>query len=463
MNALLLGGIAAVPSYFGLIIRAKTSLDDSLDVVAAHGVGGTVGALLTGVFAEKALNGLADGALYGNPGQLAIQATAILAAIVYSGVVTFILLKVVGLVHAAARDRQRRERGPRHLDARRRGLPPRRRCHARLSLAPALSPPQGVGRRVRAAPGPCSMVGRRRTAAVPLESEPCRRPASVVFGSSRWRVAARRRWQSLITSHGGQPRVAPSMREVPLESNAQAVAFAEALVGGAFDIVVLLTGVGTRVLLDVVERAHGTRTPFVTALAGSRWPSAGRNPWPSSANSAWSRGRWPSPTPGASCWRRWTRRCARATRRRAGVRRLQPRVRRGPRGARGAGDPCARLPVGAPRGPRAPARTPVARWQPGMWTWCSSRPVPKSCTSCRWPTSWPWATPYAPPCPARSWPRSAPRPPRNCAPGCARSFRALASEDGGAGSGGGRARRLVADVVSSLRTPDSSSAVYALQ
>src|SRR6188768_1053403 len=98
MNAILLGGIAAVPSYFGLIIRAKTSLDDSLDVVAAHGVGGTVGALLTGVFAQKALNGVADGALYGNPGQLAIQGAAVLAAIVYSGVVSFILLKLIGLV-----------------------------------------------------------------------------------------------------------------------------------------------------------------------------------------------------------------------------------------------------------------------------------------------------------------------------------------------------------------------------
>jgi Amt family ammonium transporter len=52
MNAILLGAIAAVPSYVGLVIRAKTSLDDSLDVVAAHGVGGTVGAILTGVFAD---------------------------------------------------------------------------------------------------------------------------------------------------------------------------------------------------------------------------------------------------------------------------------------------------------------------------------------------------------------------------------------------------------------------------
>src|SRR6187402_425207 len=93
MNAMLLGAIAAVPSYFGLILRSKTSLDDSLDVVAAHGLGGTVGALLTGVFADKSLNGIADGLLFGNPGQLGVQATAVVTAIVYSGVVSFVLLK----------------------------------------------------------------------------------------------------------------------------------------------------------------------------------------------------------------------------------------------------------------------------------------------------------------------------------------------------------------------------------
>jgi Amt family ammonium transporter len=98
MNALILGGIAAIPSYFVIQIRAKTSFDDSLDVLAAHGVGGTVGALLTGVFADKSINTLADGLLYGNPGQLLIQATAVLAAIVYSGVASFILLKLIGLV-----------------------------------------------------------------------------------------------------------------------------------------------------------------------------------------------------------------------------------------------------------------------------------------------------------------------------------------------------------------------------
>ena len=70
MSAIALGALAAFPSYFALIFRAKTSLDDSLDVVAAHGVGGTVGALLTGVFAQKALNGVADGLLFGNPAQV---------------------------------------------------------------------------------------------------------------------------------------------------------------------------------------------------------------------------------------------------------------------------------------------------------------------------------------------------------------------------------------------------------
>jgi Amt family ammonium transporter len=98
MNGLLIGAIAAVPSYFTLIARAKTSFDDSLDVLAAHGVGGTVGALLTGVFAEQRLNGVADGLLYGNPAQLGVQAAAVGAAIAFSAVATFILLKIVGVV-----------------------------------------------------------------------------------------------------------------------------------------------------------------------------------------------------------------------------------------------------------------------------------------------------------------------------------------------------------------------------
>src|SRR5919108_15538 len=76
MSAILLGALAAFPSYFGLLWRAKTQLDDSLDVVAAHGVGWSVGALLTGVFAQKALNGVADGLLFGNPAQVLVQGLA---------------------------------------------------------------------------------------------------------------------------------------------------------------------------------------------------------------------------------------------------------------------------------------------------------------------------------------------------------------------------------------------------
>ena len=98
MSAMALGAIAAFPSYFGILVRAKTSLDDSLDVVAAHGLGGTVGALLTGVFAEKALNGAFDGALFGNPGQVLVQGAAVLAAMFYSAAGTFVVLKLIGLV-----------------------------------------------------------------------------------------------------------------------------------------------------------------------------------------------------------------------------------------------------------------------------------------------------------------------------------------------------------------------------
>jgi Amt family ammonium transporter len=73
-------------------------VDDSLDVVAAHGVGGATGAVLTGVFAQQSLNGVADGLLFGNPGQLVTQVAAVAAVAVYSGVVSFVLLKVIGLV-----------------------------------------------------------------------------------------------------------------------------------------------------------------------------------------------------------------------------------------------------------------------------------------------------------------------------------------------------------------------------
>jgi Amt family ammonium transporter len=94
--ALLLGALAAPPSYIALVWRARTRLDDSLDVVAAHGVGGTVGALLTGVLATKAWGGV-DGLLGGNPRQLLVQALAVAAVLAFSAAGSFVILKLVAL------------------------------------------------------------------------------------------------------------------------------------------------------------------------------------------------------------------------------------------------------------------------------------------------------------------------------------------------------------------------------
>jgi len=95
ISALAIGAIAAVPSHFAILYRSRTRLDDSLDVVAAHGLGGTVGALLTGVFADKAWGAPVNGLLFGNPRQFLIQAVAVAATIAFTAGVTLALLKLV--------------------------------------------------------------------------------------------------------------------------------------------------------------------------------------------------------------------------------------------------------------------------------------------------------------------------------------------------------------------------------
>ena len=70
----------------------------------------------------------------------------------------------------------------------------------------------------------------------------------------------------IVTSYGGEPLIAPSMREVPIESNADAVRFIDDLIAGDFDVVVLLTGVGARALLDIVQRVQGTKKRMIDAL-----------------------------------------------------------------------------------------------------------------------------------------------------------------------------------------------------
>lgn len=97
-SALALGAIGAVPSYFALILRARTKLDDSLDVVAAHGVGGATGAILTGVFADSVWSGGPSGMLSGNGAQVLTQLYSVGAVLAYSGIATFVILKAIALV-----------------------------------------------------------------------------------------------------------------------------------------------------------------------------------------------------------------------------------------------------------------------------------------------------------------------------------------------------------------------------
>jgi len=104
MSSLVLGAVAAVPSYFAIQWRARTRLDDSLDVFAAHGIGGITGALLTGVFADSTWNGSADGLLFGNAGQLGVQAISVVAVLLYSGVMTMVILKALSFVTALRPD-----------------------------------------------------------------------------------------------------------------------------------------------------------------------------------------------------------------------------------------------------------------------------------------------------------------------------------------------------------------------
>ena len=98
LAAIAMGGLGVVPSYVALILRARTRLDDSLDVVAAHGLGGATGAVLTGLFADPAWSGGPAGLLAGHPDQLRIQLVGLVVVIAYSGAATFVILRAMALV-----------------------------------------------------------------------------------------------------------------------------------------------------------------------------------------------------------------------------------------------------------------------------------------------------------------------------------------------------------------------------
>jgi Amt family ammonium transporter len=94
--AILIGFAAGAICYGAILLRERLKVDDALDVWAVHGVGGTLGAILTGVFAVAAVNG-AKGLVDGNPGQVGTQLVAVGAVWAYSAVATFVILKVVDL------------------------------------------------------------------------------------------------------------------------------------------------------------------------------------------------------------------------------------------------------------------------------------------------------------------------------------------------------------------------------
>jgi len=96
--AMVLGAVAALPSYAIIVWRPRTRVDETLDVLAAHGIAGFTGILFIGFFAQLSWNGADNGLFYGDAAQLGEQALAALAAPVYAFCATFVLLKVLGAV-----------------------------------------------------------------------------------------------------------------------------------------------------------------------------------------------------------------------------------------------------------------------------------------------------------------------------------------------------------------------------
>ncbi len=96
--AMLLGVVAALPSYAIILWRPRTRVDETLDVLAAHGTAGLTGILFIGFVAQLSWNGASNGLLYGDAGQLGWQAIAALAGPAYAFTATYALLRLVGLV-----------------------------------------------------------------------------------------------------------------------------------------------------------------------------------------------------------------------------------------------------------------------------------------------------------------------------------------------------------------------------
>ncbi len=104
IGSILIGAITATVCFFAVSFKSKLGIDDALDTFPVHGVGGTVGAILTGIFATKAVNGAgADGLLHGNPGQVWIQIEAVIIAYLVAGIGTFVILKILQAIFGTLR------------------------------------------------------------------------------------------------------------------------------------------------------------------------------------------------------------------------------------------------------------------------------------------------------------------------------------------------------------------------
>ncbi|HOE32964.1 MAG TPA: ammonium transporter [Smithella sp.] len=97
MNAMFIGMIVTVVCYIAVaVIKGKLGYDDSLDAFGVHGVGGTVGTIATGLFAEKVVNAAgADGLLFGNAHQLYVQSLSLIVTVAFAAIMTFIIFKLV--------------------------------------------------------------------------------------------------------------------------------------------------------------------------------------------------------------------------------------------------------------------------------------------------------------------------------------------------------------------------------
>jgi ammonium transporter, Amt family len=101
MASIIIGILAGLGCYGAVLMKTRLKYDDSLDTFGVHGVGGTIGALLTGVFVTTAVNEgqiVKDAVARGVVGQLGVQAVGVVATVVYAAVVTFIILKLIDVV-----------------------------------------------------------------------------------------------------------------------------------------------------------------------------------------------------------------------------------------------------------------------------------------------------------------------------------------------------------------------------